>query len=80
MSLVLRILLRQGVDHQGRDLLRLIAFTILAEWAQDFDHVIAVIDAVDQVLLMLTLNLLAQLVDFLRNLGQLFLFRLGFLV
>ena len=79
MSLVLRIFLRQCVNHQGRDL---IAFSrsIFAERTQDFDHVIAVIDAVDQVLLVLTLNLLAQLLNFLRDLSQLFLLRLRLLI
>ena len=68
MSLVLRIFLSQCVNHQGRDL---VAFSrsILAEWTQDFNHVIAVIDAVNQVLLVLSLNLLAQLLNFLREFG-----------
>ena len=54
MALLFGLFFREGVDHQARDLL--LRATIVAEWSQDFDHICAVIDAIDQILLVLSFN------------------------
>lgn len=63
MALVLCILGRDSVDRQRGDLCASLGVRILTERSEHLDHVIAVINPVDEVLLLLALYLFGQLLD-----------------
>ena len=59
VALLLGVSNSKGVDHQRGD--RVVISSFSTEWFQDFNHVRAVIDSVDQVLLMLLFDEFSQL-------------------
>lgn len=63
MALVLCILGRDSVDCQRGDLCATLGVRILTERSEHLDHVIAVVNPVDEVLLLLALYLLGELFD-----------------